>query len=264
MLHLASNMRQLGHLARGVYTPSATGPFGGHATLATGLVAYYKLNETSGTTAEDSHTGNLDGTNTGATVNQDGAYKFVDSTDFVDFGTFSALWDDTNNKATFDFLFKATDVSAAQHMIIARFSNSSSDARDRYFYVTVLATGEVRVWIGDEGGANNYDYWTTDAAHITSDDTFYYIACAIDLSANTCVIYVNADAKANTKTSSGSDVTVFEAGSTITYKIGRIRNSDGSYTGMTNGYVREHGIWNKVLTSTEVSDRYNGGTILSY
>ena len=244
-------------------TPSILGlmsqrPFGGHATLGGKCIGWWKKDETSGTTVIDS-LGNNDGTNTGATINQTGVngkcYKYVDSTDFVDFGAFSALWNGSNNKASFFCRFKSDDVSAASlHNLGAKSSNYASE-RFLGFYSAVLGTGKIRCWVGDTG-TSNYDYWDTNDAIVTSDNTWYDILITLDLSSNTCVIYVDGVAYATTLTSAGSNITTF-ASNAITFKIGRTRASSGAYTGMVNAYVDDYGIFNDVLTAQEAADITN-------
>lgn len=255
MLGLASNMRQMGALARGMYVPAA-GPFGGHATLGTGLLGYWKFDETTGTNANDEVSTN-DGTHTGVAVNETGvlgkAVKYVDSTDFTDFGAFSALWDGVNDKASFLVRFKATDVSAASlHYLWAKSSNLAAE-RFLGLYTAVLgATGKIRLWVGTTSTAS-YDYWDTNDAIVTGDDTWYEILFTLDLSTNTCIIYVDGTPYATTLTSVGSNITTF-ASNAITLKMGRTRASDGSYAGMVNGFADDSGIWNRILTATEASD----------
>lgn len=206
----------------------------------------------------DSSGNNNNGTDTGITVIDNGkfgkCYKYIDSTDFTDFGTMASLWNGTNDKATFSLWFKADDISAVTNFVLAKFSNQAAE-RFQGFYISVLTDGKVRCFIGGTDENTNYDYWTTNTGIVTGDNTWYHIVITLDLSANTCVIYVNGSIVANTLSSVGSNITVF-ASNAITFKAGRLRNLDGSYNGMENGYLDEVIIENRAWSAEEVKKRY--------
>jgi hypothetical protein len=215
------------------------------------------------------HVGGNNGTVTGASL-VDGrvgnvlgsyAYKFDDNTDYIDFGAMAALWNGTNNKATFSFWFKADDVSAATHTCLAKYSDYTGEVF-RGFYAQVQSTGEVKVWIGDTG-TSNYDYWVTNSAPVTGDGTWYHIVVQLDLSANTSSIYVNSVVYASTLTSAGSNIATF-ASNAITFKAYRLRNSDGSYVGATNSYMEDLAIWKRILTADEIAYLNNNGFGMPY
>lgn len=90
-----------------------------------------------------------------------------------------------------------------------------------------------------------------------SNSTWYHIGLAYDNSADTVDFYVNGSQQGSTQT--------------FTVRTGTLNNSSGPFflgslgTGWYfDGLIDEVGVWNKVVSSSEFSDLYNGGNGIPY
>jgi hypothetical protein len=205
--------------------------------LNVGLVAYYKLDEESGSIAFDSlEISNL--TNNGAAVNVSGKINksyFFTSGDDVN-GTITGL------------------PTGAENRTICTWFNATV-ANSRY------------IWGYGSGGANNFDlaYLVTsqdlllifDGTSIQSTNSFnlneWHIVCAI-YDGDKVFLYVNGTSEIN----SSSGVTL-ATGSTG-FNIGSAWNRNDQW----EGKLDEFGIWNRTLSYSEIQDLYNGGVGITW
>jgi hypothetical protein len=209
--------------------------------LKDNLVAYYKLDETSGTTATDS-LGSYNGTNNGATINQGGkigkAYDFDGSNDYISSnGVFSSL-----TSFSFSAWINPDVVNISQQEI---FNQGTSNYPQPYDIS--LNNQTIRFVVGNSSQVSEIS-----TGNVVSAGNWYHIVCTYNSSTNALKIYVN-----NGAPTTGTNSRSFSyAGSSY---IGR--RADAHYF---NGRIDECAIWNKELTSTEVSELYNSGDGLTY
>lgn len=194
------------------------------SSLLTGIVAYWKLDETSGTNLND-EVGTNDGTATGVTVNQTGAVGqsilFDGNSDYVTLT--SAI---TQTTGSYSFWIYPTDWTD-DRLILA------DDG-----YESRIFTRSVYGWIRVETNTNGQEFqfnssppplntWSHVVLARTGDVMKYYLNG----------VYVNS-------------VTVSSAAALTVSQIG--------YNGRSyRGNIDEVGIWNKELTSDEVLLTYN-------
>jgi hypothetical protein len=219
------------------------------AALTDNLVGYWKLDETSGTTAIDS----LDDHNglTNATVNQAGiintAYSFngtnqevklKDTNSLVYSDISLAVWVYLNNLTAEQYPIYKIDSTQTRRFGFQIWSNRI------YFSKNFGSAGGWAVSKDITGMSGAWHYIV--ATHSDTNGTaLYWDGNLVDYNSSA--------------TSTLTTTTAFE------YYIGRF---NGSLTASTNywfnGKIDEVGLWNKVLTSTEVTALYNGGAGYTY
>lgn len=251
--------------ARGIITPGlgfihpypVTGPFGGHATLATNLVTALEFNETSGTTLYDSHNSN-NATITNGTVNQTGILGKA------------ILLDATNENVTIsnegNFDFERTNAFSYE---TAFYLNSKNAVK--IIICKQESSGTYRGWIGYIGADNkiNIELITTVVGGnkmiaVTGSNTldtgnWYHLVVTYSggSAASNVKIYVNGTSDSSITTRVNTlDNTMLN---NISVVIGN-RASGFNFNGLIN-HMR---IWNKELSSAEASSLYNSGNLLAY
>jgi len=212
--------------------------------LVTNLVAYYKLDEASGTTADNAEgTSAYDGTNTGATVNVDGkigkCYDFEagDSDDRVEFGT---LTFDPDNMSV-SMWIKPESVSALQ------FFNSHwlDTGNQRGWMMGIHSDNKLRLQVSQTGTDFDKVYYSASAQF--SAGNWYHVVMTYN--GTTLKGYVNNSLVIDQSYSSG-----------IHQSTGKVRLS--SYDGLSgffefDGLIDEVRYWSRALTSDEVENLYN-------
>lgn len=210
------------------------------ADLNTNLISYYKLDESSGTTAIDSF-GNNNGTTTGATVNVAGkinkSYSFDGVGDEVDTGIDTEA--NFNQDKTINVWYKSTATDI--RIIVGKFSGSGDD-----YWLGVIAGGGFRFSfdpvgsISYTGGNSNDGNWHMATAVVNTNGNYEFY---FDGS------YVGGFAYSSISPSGNLILGAFGTGGSTTYDF--------------NGKIDEVGIWNRSLTSTEVAQLYNSGIGIS-
>ena len=222
-----------------------------HATLTTSLVSYWDFEETSAGTAQvdrrDRH-GSNDLTDNNTTASATG--KIGNGADFersnneylsISDGSQTGL--DITTDRSFNFWFKFEDTST-QSFITKWGANDG-------FWIDWLNDNTLRFRTSSDGSSA----YTSTVSWTPTASTWYMITYTYDMSAGEVKFYVNGSQQGSTQT--GHDTTVNN--STETFRVG---NNSGS--GYLDGLMDELGVWDKILTSTEVSDLYNSGNGLPY
>ena len=215
----------------------------GGTTLKTGLLSVWEFDETSGTTAYDAHASN-DGTTFGATVNQTGkinkAYDYTEGTTdkvsisdpFYGLTSFSvSVW------------FKVDDVSGTKGIV----SDWDSPYRSVLFRLSD-ASIQFYTYTGTQVGGT---FASISAA------TWYHVVITYD--GSDMEMYINNSLDGTSFSQTG---TIGETGTHTSY-IGNYVTS--SFTTLSfDGLIDQVAIWNRALTSTEVSTLYNSSNGLTY
>jgi hypothetical protein len=224
---------------------------GGASTLNTDLIAYWKLDEASGTRADSETTGTAqdltdNNTVTSTTGKIGNAAQFVtanseylsrtDSADMSvgDIGFTIAAW-----------VYLDTLVGTGDARHVASKSGGSSDE----YWISAAETGGVNKFffvVNTAGGAKVVSHNTTLSA-----TTWYFVVAWHDPDANTVNITFNTETPASA-TTSGSAPT----DSNGQFQLGRY----GGGSAYWNGRIDEVGFWKKVLTSDERTELYNAGS----
>ena len=204
-------------------------------TLLTGLLAYWKLDETTGTTTID-NTGSFNGTvNTGVNINQTGkiskAYDFSQTGDnTVSFGNVPISTD-----MTYNFWMKKS-VASVGEFIFSKYSGGYEDS----------------LYILGGGGEVFTLYPGVDAFSFSYNSGVWTMVTLKKVGTNYS-LYLDGVFKETIAHTPAAAVT--------TFFLGNQQPSAGfGYLGLLD----EFGIWSRALTDLEISDLHNGGTGLSY
>jgi len=212
--------------------------------LTDNLIAYYKLDETSGSTATDT-IGSYDGTITGsptqgATGKIGTAYTFDGTAGvYIDastgaFGTKGSLqaWIRVPTSPTGNDTFIGTTTIGA---------NSAHQLK-------VTSAKKVYVIIGD--GTGN---WATITGGTTlADNTYYHVVVTWE-TGSTVKMYLNG-------TLDGTSAVLASIGTSTDIRIGNAHNNSEAFV----GEIDEVGLWTRVISTGEISELYNSGNGFAY
>jgi hypothetical protein len=221
----------------GLLKPAAAG--GGSPTFPAGAVAYWKLDEVSGS-AVDFYTGN-DLAETGVVDRPAG--KINNGAELIPTGfeTFSSAdTADLSMGSNVDFSLsawiKVDDLSTGRTFL-------SKNSSGHGYELTVTSGGKLRfqVWTG---GPSDFD---SSATLVVS--TWYHVVATYDQSNIRLYIDGSLDSTQSNTTDVPDEANTF-----------RIGYSEAAGSLAFDGLVDEIGIWKRALSGAEVTDLYNGGT----
>ncbi len=207
-------------------------------SLTTGIVSYWKLDESSGNAADSVASNTLINTNSvtyNAGLINNGA----------DFGSTN-----TNKKLS---IASGLGIGSGDYSVSWWFKNGGSDLD--FDGLMEFGTGSNRVmafrngnnnrwWVFAQGGGNDV------LTESISNNTWYNLI--LTRTGGTCVLYVNGVSK----------ITVSSLGSNTT-QVFNLGTSDANAWFGTNK-IDEVGVWSRVLTGAEMTELYNGGAGKSY
>ena len=218
--------------------------------IETSIVAYWKLDESSGNASDEVNSNTLTNVNT-ATFNtgkiNNGAYLASASDQYFTVADNAAL---SMGNIDFSIAFWVYLTDANSYDLIMSKATSGTGS-DREYWFDTGETRTPRFMISDGSSEKVVTSGTT-----LSTATWYYIVGWHDATANTVNIQVNngtVDSIAHT--TGGID-------GSGPFNLGNYANQTGG--GTLNGRLDEVGIWKKVLTSDERTDLYNSGSGLQY
>ncbi|MCD6435543.1 MAG: PQQ-binding-like beta-propeller repeat protein, partial [Clostridiales bacterium] len=211
-------------------------------SLNTGLVAYYKLDKTSGVVVDA--LGNYDGTNNGATRGVTGkinkSFQFVNAdNDYVDTNHIF----DMENALTWSVWF---NTGTTYNYIL---SQSYGGADTGGYSLKDDGSGYFGFIKGSGSGSSTILSTTKNL----KDNSWHYVAVTYD-GISTWKFYIDGVLE-DTATHTGSN--------THNREMWFGRRPDGSTTSF-EGKIDEIGIWNRTLNSTEIVDLYNNGDGITY
>jgi hypothetical protein len=208
--------------------------------LLNGLVSYYNMDETSGTTAVDSH-GSNDGTISGATIDQTGkinkAYSFDGTNDYVDLNT---IFTD-NNFSVGGWIYISGGTGVRQIV-----GNSYFSSYLRGWSLDITSANKLRLFIGNNFAGEGI----TESSSTLNSSTWYHVMGTYDYDSKTVKIYLNGELETTNIMSNVISYT----GITQNTKIGRYAHSGAEYW---NGFLDEILYINRAWNSTEVSALYD-------
>lgn len=215
--------------------------------LTDGLLHYYELQDNN-STETDSH-GSFDLTVTGATYVSSGklggAYDFDGTDDVIGVSGTSISQIDEGSTFTISAWFNPDTLSpsTAAFDIVANTNDSASRI------VLFVRDSNVRCSVYD-GGSFHYSNMAS-----VSLNTWYHVVVTHD-SSNNMTLYLNG-VEATTAAS------IQDNGGNTHFAIGAKRDG-GGWRNEFKGMIDEVGIWNRELSSSEVSELYNSGNGLAY
>jgi len=239
------------------------------SVLTDNLVSYYKLDEISGTTAEDSHSTN-DGTVNNARVftseaagiiNTDA--DFTQGDDYIGLGTLGTLgstWSD--GPGSVSLWVKGIDYTNSQDIIGE--TTSTGYSKDPFFrlYTNYNNVGGVGLLVR-AGASSSYSLYIVTGDHtIDSGDWTHVVVTWNHFNDDTSVHFwinnVDEDLTTILDTYGTYNISDF-----TNFMIGAMNNR-GTPGTFYDGEVDEVGFYTRQLNSTEVSELYNSGAGLQY
>ena len=221
--------------------------------LTDGLVSYWKFDETSGTTASDSH-GENDGDVTGATWTTgkiNNGLDFTGGNHYVNVGMKS--FGSSFHTSTLSFWIK-TSHSTGTERITSSYNSGSTDLS----YDISINNNELQIYSRDTNGKRLLGY--IDFSDYTND-VWHHVVVVLEWDSNNVDIYVNNDSKTITYETQESPTSSADFDFDLT--IGA-RNLRGTIDSFYNGLLDEVAIYDRALSSDEVSELYNSGDGLQY
>ena len=213
------------------------------SSLNVDMIFYYKLDEASGTVVEDA-SGNLDSTNTGAEVGVSGkintAYDFIDPDKVVSDSNIGLSGTDSRS---FSAWLYHDEIGSSNNRVFGTMGNGGSGELWR---MQVHKVDSKLQWTCWGGGCD----WTTDL--VFPDDQWNHVV----------MTYNGTHARAWLNGVESS--TIFAVSTSLTntaFWIGEDITGEAPGFG---GEIDEVGLWSRALTSSEVSDLYNGGSGLPF
>ncbi len=220
--------------------------------LKLGLVAYYSLDETSGTVIDATGNGN-NGTNNGATAGVLGkvgnAYGFNGSNNYISLVNANVI---TNNmlNATVSVWVNTNSLNTRRYILASGNGFNSYDETLQIFFwdnntlnISFFRNGGV-----DLGGVSY------NSSNMNTGEWYHIVSV---LSNNSIKLYLNGVKVGSTVRLSSDPV----SSSTNMMAIGRFGTYNGYYF---DGSLDEVGIWNRALSQEEISRLYNSGQGLPY
>ncbi len=224
--------------------------------LSANLVAYWKLDETSGVNAYDSTDNNYDGSifnspTLGSTGILGTSYSFTKANSH-----YIRLGHEETLMGTSDWSFQAwinVNTLSTTFYGIAGFWNSNGT-----WYLTKWNNDRICCRTGL--GGNNIDVLSND---VITTNNWYHIVVTWDRDTSV-MMYVNGILQTDMKSISAWSTTSVGGDATHPLHIGQIGNP-GSYSGFYfDGRIDEVALWNRLLTQEDVTALYNNGEGLTY
>jgi len=225
----------------------------GGTGLLTELVAWWDLNETSGSLASDAH-GSNDGTVTGATINVAGkidkCYSFDGSADSVDVGSWFDL---SNDDFSISLWVNINSITTNKYAAMG-FSQSGNVGEPYWLFMHRADKGG---WtLQSDVGLNALATWPTISTG-ASAGTWDHLVLVRNRTAGSLSIWRNGteykDSSFNPTFDADHDLGTLHIGNW--YSGGNLSFA---------GKIDEVGIFSKALTADEVSDLYNSGAGITY
>lgn len=215
------------------------------ATLSTSLVSYWELEEVSGTRVDSHGSNDLTDNNTvgQATGLQGNAADFDDTnSEYLSGGD---VLDITTDRS-YAFATKFETAGTYLQPFVYKWGAGDSHMFDYY-------NGALRFRTSSDGSSSILKTvsWSPSTA------TWYCVAVTFDLSAGEVKFYVDGSQQGTTQT--GLHTSIYNTSEP--FVIGRNSATGGS---KFDGILDEYGAWNKVLTSTEISDICNSLSYIPY
>lgn len=235
--------------------------------LADAPVAYYRLNETSGTTAADASGNGRNGTFTGSTLNQTGLVPAILS------GNASVFF----NNGGANYLTVPTSVRTALNgaagITVEAWVKLEAlgDSRSLFAIPNISTTLAFEGFFNSVGGLQliarsiSTESGVTDSVTAANGTfnagTVYHIVAVVDYANNDLIIYKNG-VQVAAKTDCAFDFPALQNQTTAASKIAT--NITSLSANVVDGWLDEVAIYGRVLTPAEILEHYKAGTTIYY
>ena len=213
---------------------------------SSGLISYWDMDESSGTVIDSLNVSN--GTNNGATPNVAGkintAYDFDGVADDISLGSDDSLF--PTDKITVSSWIKVEGQSGTQIIL-------STEVSDNGWQVRVYDNGDGTFDFASRIKTTSAYTTARESVNHLNIDTWYFVVMTWD--GSNIKLYINGTL----------EETVALTGTIVYGTPSCVMGDAPRNIGLNfDGILDEVGIWNRTLTSTEISDLYNSGDGLSY
>lgn len=224
-------------------------------SLLTNLVAYWKLDESSGTRADAHSSYDLTAVNSpGSTTGKlgDAVALAAASSQYLSSAA-SALQVGTGS-ISFACWLRVSSLSAHRPVATKGAGNDMSAANATGYNLQIRTTGEVMSVFGD--AANSTRLVNSSGVGEILTDTTYHLAYVIDRAAHEARVYKNTSLILTQDISSRAG----DCSSSSNFHLG----ANSSVVNCLDGWIDECGVWSRALTAPEVTTLYNSGNGLAY
>lgn len=225
------------------------------SSLLNNIVSYWKLDGNSNDSVASNNGTDTNITYTGSgKINQ--AANFV-GTSYINVGSTSSFSFIQNTGVfSISFWMKTTSFSTLYYP----FGNTPTSS-EKGFFISKTAAGAIQIQVfNGTGNANSLVSYNT-VNSVISDNNYHHIVIVIDKATTTVKIY--KDSVLQTTGSNTSLWNLSSGNSSRTLNIGSI-NWTTPTTFSFNGSLDEIGIWNRVLTQSEITELYNSNVGKQY
>jgi len=243
---------------------SFTGVEGGGIVGSDNLVGWWKLDETSGTTAVDSSSQGNDGVFVGApSIGNSGAigvsYTLSANNDYLDISNASFMASHSQGSIS-AWVKTSTDINISNR---AQTVFGLSDGVNQFFYLCVgdggtsTLTNEIISLIIGDGNSNRVGYLTATRTELI-DGNWHHIVLTGD--GSTYKIYLDGVSKTVTPRSGFSNNGLwFNTQASVTKAYIGAAAQNASKNNYMNGGIDDVRVYNKVLSATEIQTIYSAG-----
>ena len=234
------------------------------ATLQNGLLAYWKTDESSGNASDATGNGHTLTNNNGV------AYNVGIINNGADFGSTNTDKDLTNSSHivgfnsnfTYNLWVNISTVpanNANAYQLLGDDDASTVDHKGYQSIQYVQESGEIMLFINrNASGGSNDQYGAT-----INLGTGVWHMLTFTLDGNTIKLYMDGNSSpaiSGSSTQTGSNVDLGPDG----FGIGNFSRQENFPDHFTSGHIDEVGVWNRVLSSSEISELYSSGAGLPY
>lgn len=217
-------------------------------SLLTNIVAYWKLDESSGNAADATGNGfTLTNNNTvayNAGIINNGADSGASNTNkWMNNASSLGLNTDSSRSMTISFWFNMRSFNTGD---TSKLLNISKNGQDRLLFGVKESSGTIQMTITNVGGAG------VDVTTTINTGTWYYFTAT--LSGNSIALYKNGSSIGTATMLNGA------TGSVDSFSLFR-EQGDTTYA---SAHIDEVGVWSRILTGAEITSLYNGGAGFQY
>lgn len=223
---------------------------GRESGFPSGLIAYYKLDEATGTKSFDSYLNNIDGDLSGATINQTGkigkSYVFDGVDDYVSLGTDSKFDFGTADFSVAFWVKVAVSHLLTEEGIITKYGTGTSPG----FYVGIT-DNKIFAWIRDGIGSGTAEIMITYTTTLVNDNAWHFVVASYDREGYLKVYIDDVE--------EGSQSIALITTTINNTKLLCIGKRDYTAPNCFAGSVDEVGFWDRALNERDVKNLFNKG-----
>jgi trimeric autotransporter adhesin len=225
--------------------------------LTDNIVSYWKFDESSGNASDSVGSNTLSPVNSATfaagKINNAASVSVASSQSFEIADAAQSGLDFSDNMTISLWIYPISwKRDTSDDSIVSKWISDGSSAYNLLFWSAGEGGGQIKFFTS----SNGYEYESSVAycSYDLIENNWYHVV--VTKNGTTVVFYVNG----NPVSTSGSAVATI-ANTTSPFKIGNSRNLN---TSGTTGKIDEVGVWNRAISSSEVTSLYNSGSGIQY